>query len=71
MMIKGWQVLKKYVALVLCGMATFTLAPSANYSQFITTPEQMTRKNWQRTGEMLRMAIKKVGLHERTRDTKH
>ena len=70
-MIKGWQALKKYCALVLCGLSAITLTPSTNYSQFITTPEQMTRKSWQRTGEMLRTAIEKVGGYERTRNTKY
>lgn len=70
-MLKGWQALKKYFALVLCGMSAITLTPSTNYFQFVTTPEQMTRKSWQRTGEMLRAAIEKVGDHERTRKSQH
>lgn len=51
-------------------MSAITLTPQANYSQFITSPEQMLRKNWQRTGELLRMAIEKDCYNERQRKSK-
>lgn len=69
-MIKSWRALKKYFTLVLCGISAITLTPSVNYSQFITQPEQMLRKNWQRTGELLRTAIEKGYRHERQRNPK-
>ena len=69
-MFRGWQMLKKHCVLILCGMSAITLTPSVNYSQFITTPEQMAQKNWQRTGKMLRMAIEKSFNNEQQRYTK-
>lgn len=69
-MLNSWRALKKYFTLVLCGISAITLMPSSDYSQFITPPEQMLRKNWQRTGELLRKAIEKSCYHERQRNSK-
>ena len=69
-MITGWQILKKYCALVLCGMSTITLFPSNDYSRFVSTPEQITHKSWLRTGKFLRVALEKDGCYGRQRESK-
>ena len=45
----------------ICGMTTFALYPNSNYTQYVTTPEQMMRLTWHQTGQRLKTAIDKVG----------
>lgn len=49
----------KLAALFVCGISTFTLLPHNDYLKSIPTAEQLTRKNWEKTGNLLAAAMEK------------
>ena len=59
----------RLAALFVCGISTFTLLPQNNYLEAIPSAEQLTRKSWERTGELLKLAIESCrGVrHEQTK----
>lgn len=58
---KGTLVLMRAFTLTARGFSTFTIAPAADYSRHISTPDALMRRSWTRTGEMLGDAIERVG----------
>ncbi|MBQ7515306.1 MAG: hypothetical protein IJS96_03400 [Schwartzia sp.] len=49
--------LHRIIALFVCGISTFTLLPQNNYLQEVSSPEQLTRRSWERTGGFLKAAM--------------
>lgn len=54
---KYFRKLSHCVTLALYGISTFTLFPSVDYTEHISTPEQMSKKCWERTGKTLQATI--------------
>lgn len=49
--------LGKYVSLLLYGISTMTLQPNVDYMVHVSSADDITRKSWERTGNMLRNTI--------------
>ena len=60
-MTKKIRLLQRYLTLTLYGIATLTITPHVDYAQNISTPEQIAKASWERTGAMLKAAIDKQG----------
>lgn len=53
--------IKSFVALVLCGVSTFSIFPVTNYSDYYTHDvSSLTYKAWHKTGGNLQKAMDKV-----------
>lgn len=53
--------MQRYLALALYGVSALTITPTVDYTQNISTPEQITKASWERTGAMLKAAIDRQG----------
>ncbi|MCR5559369.1 MAG: hypothetical protein K6F62_03300 [Schwartzia sp.] len=51
--------IKRIMALFACGISTFTIMPNSNYIQAIPSAEQLTKRNWDRTGSFLKEAMER------------
>lgn len=61
--------LKNYIALTLYGISTFNIYPVVDYTENISTPEQMAKKSWERTGATLKATIDKYrSNYEKSRE---
>ena len=68
---KRIHVLWRYMTIALCGVSTFTLFPSTNYMDYVSTPEQLSKNSWERTGNMLRASMERGGtLHGEKKSAK-
>jgi len=54
---RSLAVLGRYAALLLYGISTFTLQPNSDYAKHVSSAEDMARKSWERTGQMILSAI--------------
>ena len=54
--------IKAFMATILCGLSTFSIMPSTDYSSYIPrNSNAIMRMAWQRTGTSLKVSIEKVG----------
>ena len=55
--------IKSFVAMILCGVSTFSIFPGTNYSDYYTHDgSSLTFKAWCKTGENLRKRKKRRSL---------
>ena len=62
--------IRKISRMVVHGVESIFLMQKRNYMQHISTPTEITRKSWQRTGDMLRASMERVGGSGVTRGTR-
>lgn len=62
--------IRKISRMVAHGVRSISLMQKRNYMQHISTPTEITRKSWQRTGDMLRASMERVGGSGVTRGTR-
>lgn len=51
----------KLIALTLWGFSTFSIIQTADYATYVSTPETLSRRSWERTGESLKQAMENIG----------
>lgn len=49
------------IAAAVYGMASLTVFPNSHHTQYISTSEEISRLSWNRTGNLLKKAMDKVG----------
>ena len=55
------EAIVKISRMVAHGVSSISLTQKRNYMRHISTPTEITQKSWQRTGNMLRESIERVG----------
>ena len=54
-------VLRRFSRILVHGVNSISLRQKRNYMQHVSTPTEISRKSWQRTGDMLRASMERVG----------
>ena len=52
----------RYMTIALCGVSTLTIFPSTDYMEHVSTPEQLSKDSWERTGHTLKASMEKGGV---------